>query len=147
MTPDAARHPSAARACANAPSILENKTTPQQFDTPNDSAVAWDCDCSICAMRRNVHVIVPKEDFRLKAGAGAFVSEYKFGTKTAVHQFCSRCGVCAFYRPRSNPDGVAVTLWCVRPGTLRSVEVRRFGGSDWERAYEETKIAEQTAAK
>lgn len=104
-------------------------------------------------MRRNVHVIVPREHFRLKtsADAGATdddappISEYRFGTHTAVHQFCARCGVCAFYRPRSNPDGVAVTIWCVRPGTLRSVEVRRFGGgADWERAFEETRIAAQT---
>jgi hypothetical protein len=102
-------------------------------------------------MRRNVHVIVPRDSFRLRgaadAGENAFLSEYRFGTRTAVHQFCARCGVCAFYRPRSNPGGVAVTIWCVRPGTLRSLEVRRFcGGSDWERAYEETGIARQTGA-
>lgn len=26
---------------------------------------------------------------------------------TAKHLFCKRCGICAFYRPRSNPDGYA----------------------------------------
>lgn len=112
-------------------------------------------------MRRNTHIIVPKEAFRLlpprphappdAADAAASApappppAEYRFGTMTAVHQFCSTCGVCAFYRPRSNPEGVAVTLWCVRPGTLRSVEVRRFGGcADGEGAYAETGIAGET---
>lgn len=95
-------------------------------------------------MRQNTHVIVPKEDFRL-LGDPASVSEYRFGTKTARHQFCKRCGVCAFYAPRSNPDGVAVTIWCVRPGTLLSVEVRRFRGREsWENAFAETGIAKMT---
>jgi hypothetical protein len=95
-------------------------------------------------MRRNTHIIVPQEAFRLPEGAPA-PAEYRFGTRTAVHQFCPDCGVCAFYRPRSNPAGVAVTLWCVRPGTLRSVEVRRFGGlGDWEKAYAQTGIASAT---
>jgi hypothetical protein len=93
-------------------------------------------------MKRNTHIIIPKEAFRLRSGTPA---EYRFGTQTAAHQFCGRCGICAFYRPRSNPDGVAVTLWCVRPGTLRSVEVKRFGGTKWEEAYAATGIASATA--
>ena len=37
-----------------------------------------------------------------------------------------------FYKPRSNPDGFAVTVHCIDPGTVRSVEVRFFDGQDWE---------------
>ena len=29
------------------------------------SLVAWDCNCSVCAMKRNVHFIVPAADFSL----------------------------------------------------------------------------------
>jgi hypothetical protein len=97
-------------------------------------------------MRHNTHLIVPEASFRLLSGEQQ-VAEYRFGTQTARHQFCRVCGVCAFYRPRSNPDGVAVTLWCVRPGTLKSVEIRKFAGrASWERAYAETGIAAQTKA-
>lgn len=129
--------------CRNRPSH-----TNTQFDTPTPDAVAWDCDCSICSMKRNTHIIVPKEAFRLRRQAGGAPppAEYRFGERVAVHQFCRTCGICAFYIPRSNPDGVAVTLWCVRPGTLRSVEIRRFGGTKWEEAYAATGIARETAA-
>lgn len=37
------------------------------FDAPPD-LVAWDCDCSICAMKRNTHAIVPEARFRLLQG-------------------------------------------------------------------------------
>lgn len=45
------------------------------------------------------------------------------------------CGVQSFYVPRSNPDGVAVTIYCVEPGTLRSAEVRAYDGRDWEASH------------
>lgn len=105
-----------------------------EFDAPPD-VVAWDCNCSICAMKRNTHVVVPAGRFRLLRGE-ADLAEYRFNTGVARHRFCRTCGVQAFYHPRSNPDGVAVTIFCVRPGTLRSVEVRQFDGINWERFVE-----------
>lgn len=56
----------------------------------------------------------------------------RFGSGTARHLFCSRCGISPFYRPRSNPDGWGVTLQCVDAGTIASVEVRPFDGLNWE---------------
>lgn len=41
------------------------------------------------------------------------LTEYRFNTKVAKHMFCKHCGVQAYYVPRSNPDGVAVTLACI----------------------------------
>lgn len=38
---------------------------------------------------------------------------YLWGTKTAQRRFCSRCGILPFYVPRSNPDGIGITLHCV----------------------------------
>lgn len=94
--------------------------------------IGWDCNCSVCFMKRNVHFIVPEAKFRLQAGSEAFLSEYTFNTKTAKHTFCRVCGVVPFYRPRSNPDGYAVTVHCLDPGTVEEVEVKYFDGGNWE---------------
>lgn len=75
--------------------------------------VVWDCNCSICYMKKNWHFIVPYANLKLAEGSEDFLTEYKFNTKTAKHKFCKQCGVQAFYIPRSNPDGAAITLACV----------------------------------
>lgn len=93
--------------------------------------VAWDCNCSICAVKRNVHVVVPAARFRLLTPPGA-MTEYRFNTGVARHLFCATCGVQAYYHPRSNPDGVAVTVACLDPGTVASVTTRPFDGQRWE---------------
>ena len=81
-------------------------------------------------MKHNTHCIVPSRRFTLLSGADA-LSTYTFGTHAAKHQFCSHCGICAFYRPRSNPDGVAVTIcpskFC---GTLQNIEPAACHSSD-----------------
>ena len=108
--------------------------------------VAWDCNCSICLMKRNTHFIVPAADFSLAPGSAERLSTYTFGTHTAKHLFCATCGVVSFYRPRSNPDGVAVTVHCLDAGTVDGVEVKRFDGAQWEAAYAGSNIAACTAS-
>ena len=105
-----------------------------------EDVVAWDCNCSVCALKRNIHFIVPRARFTLETGPD-LVTTYRFGTRKAAHTFCSVCGVQAFYTPRSNPDGVAVTVACLAPGTVRSVTVKRFDGQAWEAAHAATGIA------
>ncbi|KAG6515608.1 hypothetical protein ZIOFF_026037 [Zingiber officinale] len=85
-------------------------------------------------MRANTHFIVPSSKFKLAAGAEQFLTTYSFGTHTAKHTFCKLCGITSFYFPRSNPDGVAVTVSCVDPGTIIHVEIssERIGSpSEW----------------
>jgi len=91
-------------------------------------------------MKRNDHVIVPASAFLLLAGED-ILTTYTFGTHTAQHKFCRICGVQAFYTPRSNPDGVAVTISCLAPGTVRQVTTRVFDGQNWEASYAATGIA------
>ena len=55
-----------------------------------------DCNCSMCAMTGFLHLIVPRERFRLLRGEDA-LAEYRFNTGTARHLFCSRCGIKSFY--------------------------------------------------
>jgi hypothetical protein len=50
--------------------------------------------------------------------------------------YCRTCGICSHYRPRSNPDCVAVTIYCIDPSTpLTVVAVRNFHGQQWERSF------------
>ena len=89
------------------------------------SLIAWNCNYSTCSMRGNIHFIVPSNQFHLVSGESN-ITTYTFGTHTAKHTFCNVCGITSFYTPRSNPDGVTVTLACVDPRTLTHVEIRRW---------------------
>lgn len=105
--------------------------------------VAWDCTCSVCRMKRNTHFVVPKSRFRLTHGR-KILATYQFGTRVAEHTFCSVCGICAFYTPRSNPDGVAVTAHCLDPGTVEGQETRTFDGANWEAAFATSTIKDMS---
>ena len=47
-----------------------------------EKVVAWSCNCSICAMRKNRHFMVRDEDFILRSGRNDYTS-YSFGTLKA----------------------------------------------------------------
>jgi len=96
-----------------------------------DAFEVEDCNCSICAMSGNIHVIVPSSRFRLKQGSDV-LTEYRFNTGKARHLFCSVCGIKSFYIPRSNPDGVAVTWRCLDDWERFDVSVCPFDGQNWE---------------
>eukprot|EP00241_Pyramimonas_parkeae_P024126 CAMPEP_0114307684 /NCGR_PEP_ID=MMETSP0059-20121206/17603_1 /TAXON_ID=36894 /ORGANISM="Pyramimonas parkeae, Strain CCMP726" /LENGTH=67 /DNA_ID=CAMNT_0001431169 /DNA_START=1089 /DNA_END=1292 /DNA_ORIENTATION=- len=61
---------------------------------------------------------------------------------TAKHLFCSNCGVCSHYIPRSNPNGYGVTVHCLDPGTVSEVQVKKFDGEHWEDFIEGSGITE-----
>lgn len=119
-----------------------------KFRADKKAVVAWECDCSDCAMRGNVHLIIPQDDFRLDMPWEATLEDeatlYLWGTNTAKRQFCKTCGILPWYRPRSNPDGYGITLKCVDWGKDESgkpqVELRRFNGINWEKQYAESDI-------
>lgn len=111
-----------------------------EFDAPRD-VVAWDCNCSICLMKRNVHTIIPGARFRLLKGQDALTT-YTFNTHRAKHMFCQHCGVQPFYIPRSNPDGYAITIYCIQPGTIGEITIQTFDGQNWESFYEDSGIAQ-----
>jgi len=92
-----------------------------------------ECNCSVCAMTGYLHLIVPKERFRLVRGAEAIV-EYRFNTGTAKHLFCRHCGIKSFYAPRSHPEGISVHARCLAPGTVTTMTVTPFDGRNWEAA-------------
>ncbi|NIA27071.1 MAG: GFA family protein [Desulfobulbaceae bacterium] len=90
------------------------------------------CNCSICRMTGYLHLIVPKEDFRLIAGEDD-LETYTFNTGVAQHTFCRHCGIKSFYVPRSHPSGISVNVNCLEPETIQSITITPFDGSNWEK--------------
>ncbi|KAI4321239.1 hypothetical protein MLD38_034645 [Melastoma candidum] len=105
------------------------------------SVVAWRCNCSDCSMRGNHTFVVPSDRFELLGDSVQFITTYTFGTHTAKHTFCKVCGITSFYKPRLNPDGIAVSFRCVDPGTIAHVEIKDYDGQNWESSYNSSGIA------
>jgi hypothetical protein len=95
---------------------------------------ARECNCSICRKAGYLHLIVDKDRFRLTQGQDKLTS-YTFNTGTAIHYFCSVCGVKSFYVPRSKPDGYSVNVRCLDEGQVRVASVGLFDGRHWEQAF------------
>ena len=93
-----------------------------------------ECNCSICSKTGFLHLIVPKERFRLLSGLDALAT-YTFNTGTARHLFCPVCGIKSFYVPRSHPDGYSVNARCLDEGTVKRLNVRQIDGRNWEQQY------------
>jgi hypothetical protein len=93
-----------------------------------------ECNCSICARSGYLHLIVPKERFKLLSGAEVLTT-YTFNTGTARHLFCSVCGVKSFYVPRSHPEGYSVNARCLDGGTIEDMTIVRKDGKNWENTY------------
>lgn len=102
-----------------------------RFEVDTDLARVTECNCSICARKAYLHLIVPPARFRLLAGEDALAT-YRFGTMTARHHFCRHCGVASFYVPRSHPDHVDVNVRCLDGVDLAVLRVQPFDGRHWE---------------
>ena len=75
------------------------------------------CNCSICAMKRNDHFIVPRAAFELLAGEDALTT-YTFGTGRAQHKFAASAAC-----RRSTFRGPTRTAW---PSPRRASRRRRW---------------------
>ncbi|MDH3691948.1 MAG: GFA family protein [Gammaproteobacteria bacterium] len=104
-----------------------------RFEVDASEALELDeCNCSICVKAGYLHVVVPKERFRLTAGKECLTT-YKFNTGVARHPFCSVCGIKSFYFPRAYPQGVSINACCIDQTMVKSMSVaRRFDGANWE---------------
>lgn len=101
----------------------------------DDPAQVLDCNCSMCAKTGYLHLIVPKEDFKLLTSPDALTT-YTFNTGAAKHTFCKTCGIKSFYYPRSHPDGVSVNVRCIDDADRPEVVIEAFDGKNWEAARE-----------
>lgn len=75
---------------------------------------AMRCDCSICARKGAVlsSMVIPPEQMEISGEEGV-LSIYQFGTMTARHHFCNRCGIHTFVETRLNPGHYRINLGCV----------------------------------
>ena len=92
---------------------------------------ALDCNCSICAMAGFLHLIVPRERFRLLRGEQDLCT-YTFNTGVAQHRFCRVCGIKSWYVPRSHPDRIDVNVRCLDRQSIEAVAITPFDGRQWE---------------
>jgi hypothetical protein len=107
-----------------------------RFRVQADLSRVVECNCSICAKKGFLHVIVPPERFELLSGREDLTT-YRFNTGTARHHFCKWCGISAFYVPRSDPDKIDVNARCLEGVDPGSLTVRSFDGRNWEEAMRE----------
>jgi hypothetical protein len=92
---------------------------------------ALECNCSICAKKGFLHLIVPKERFLVLSGGDALAT-YTFNTHVAKHTFCRTCGIHPFYTPRSHPEDVDVNVRCLDGEAMARFVIAPFDGKNWE---------------
>lgn len=88
------------------------------------------CNCSICAKKGMINLIVPSTDFELLQGDDSLTS-YRFNTGAAEHRFCRHCGIHPFSRPRSHPGSYDVNARCLDDG-YEWLDIEVFDGQNWE---------------
>jgi hypothetical protein len=102
-----------------------------RFRVTADLGHVSECNCSMCAKKGFLHLIVLPERFELVAGR-ADLSTYEFNTRVAKHHFCRHCGIHSFYVPRSDPDKIDVNARCLDGVDATALTVTRFDGRHWE---------------
>ena len=83
-----------------------------RLSLPKGLAKLRRCDCSLCRRKGAVVASVKLGDLEVVRGE-AFLSVYQFNTMTAVHYFCSKCGIYTHHRRRSNPNEYGINVGCV----------------------------------
>jgi hypothetical protein len=101
--------------------------------TDLDTAEILDCNCSICTKKGFLHLILEHEQFELVSGAES-LTEYRFNTGAAKHQFCRICGIHPFYIARSDPNKIDVNLHCLNGVDFTALKPVKFDGQNWEEA-------------
>lgn len=79
------------------------------------------CDCSFCSRRQAAPVSARAEDVEVVKGA-EMLTLYQWGTMTAEHYFCSRCGIYTHHRRRSDPSEFGLNAACIEGVDIRALE-------------------------
>ena len=71
--------------------------------------------------------VIPPDRFTIDAQPG-LLKAYRFGSETASHYFCGRCGVHAFVQTRLNPGHYRANLGCVDDLETSQLAIERYDG-------------------
>ncbi|NOT19981.1 MAG: GFA family protein [Sideroxydans sp.] len=88
------------------------------------------CNCSICIRKGAVMTAftVPPEDMNVEV-LGDSLSTYQFGSKTAKHHFCNKCGIYTFHEPQSKPGHFRLNVGCIEGVNPLALVVDTFDGA------------------
>jgi hypothetical protein len=106
-----------------------------RFRVDVDRHEAVECNCSMCAKKGIIHLIVPLDRFEILRGADNLTT-YRFNTGIARHTFCRTCGIHPFYTPRSHPDQIDVNVRCLDGDAAGRFQIAPFDGRNWEDSVE-----------
>jgi hypothetical protein len=81
-------------------------------ELPQGLASARRCTCSMCRMRGAVAVTGSISGFAVLEGSDKIAS-YRFNNRTAVHHFCTVCGIYTHHKRRSNPNELGINVACL----------------------------------
>ena len=98
-----------------------------RFRIESDFPELTTCDCSMCARRNAVMVMVHEDRFTLLSGEDV-LQEYRFNTHVARHYFCGTCGVYPFHRKRMAPDSYGINTACLEGFDPAGIQVRETHG-------------------
>lgn len=70
------------------------------------------CSCSFCRMRGAVTVSALLADLAITSGEHD-LTLYQFGTGTARHYFCGKCGIYTHHQRRSDPTQFGINVACL----------------------------------
>lgn len=103
-----------------------------RFEAEGEFSTAFECNCSHCAMKGFKLAFVPRENFSLTQGEGAYTT-YHFNKNVIDHNFCSTCGVEAFGYG-VGPDGsemAAINLRCADGVNMETLNIQHVNGKDF----------------
>ena len=89
------------------------------------------CNCSICVRKgalMTTEAIAP-EDITIDIEEGA-LGLYEFGTKTAKHYFCKKCGIYTFHQTLRQPGFYKANIGCLEGVDSSALEVINFDGKN-----------------
>jgi hypothetical protein len=103
------------------------------FELDGEIRGVMECNCSVCRRKGALWHAATHEQLRITSGE-ADLGLYQFGTMTAKHYFCKRCGMSPFSHPRLDPSRWIVNVRCLEGVDVKSLPVRLFDGEHWEDA-------------
>jgi hypothetical protein len=68
---------------------------------------------SYCRMCGAIAVSAKQHDLEIMAGSTDSLTLYQFGSMTAKHYFCSKCGIYTHHQRRSNPTQYGINVACL----------------------------------